>query len=110
MTIQEASKYVGCHTRKLCRAIQIGELPCSRNEGHHPANKIFIEQSDLDEWVKSLNPEGLYTKEELAVLKGVSKRTVDSWILKGRLKERYTVGKRKYYHPEDLHDRNTAQR
>ena len=110
MTIQEASKHVGCHTNTLYRAIQSGSLPCSRNEGQHPANKIFIEQADLDEWSKNPNLEGLYTKEELAVLKGVSKRTVDSWIHKGRLKERETVGRRKYYHPEDLHDRNTTQR
>ena len=110
MTIQEASKHVGCHTKTLYRAIRIGSLPCSLNEGQHPANKIFIEQSDLDEWAKNPNLEGLYTKEELAVLKGVSKRTVDSWIHKGRLKEREAVGRRKYYHPEDLHDRNTTQR
>jgi len=110
MTIQEASKYIGCHTATLYRAIQSGSLPCSRNEGQHPANKIFIEQADLDEWAKGPNLEGLYTKEEFAVLNGVSKRTVVSWIQKGRLKERETVGRRKYYHPEDLHDRNTAQR
>lgn len=110
MTIKEASKHVGCHTATLYRAIQSGDLACSRNEGKHPANKIFIDQADLEEWANNPAPEGLYTKEELAVLKGVSVRTVNSWITKHWLKERGTIGKRKYYHPEDLHDRNSTQR
>ena len=95
MTIQDAAKKIGCHTTTIYKAIRSGYLGCSRNTGGCPANKIDITQEDLDEWTKI--PTGLVTKEQLARIRGVSVRTIDSWVLKGWLKEVETIRKRKYY-------------
>ena len=100
MTIQEAAKKIGCHTTTIYKAIRSGYLGCSRNTGGCPANKIDITQEALDEWMKT--PACLVTKEQLAKINNVSVRTIDSWILKGRLKEVETIRKRKYYRVEVL--------
>ena len=100
MNIHEAAKKMGCHTSTLYKAIRFGHLTCSRNEGKSPANKINITQEALDEWMKT--PACLVTKEQLAKINNVSVRTIDSWILKGRLKEVETIRKRKYYRVEVL--------
>ena len=47
-------------------------------------------------------PEDLLTKEEVATLKGVSIRTVEAWVLKGKLVPRLTFLKRNYFKVEDV--------
>ncbi|NCC66459.1 MAG: DNA-binding protein [Spirochaetia bacterium] len=59
-----------------------------------------ISQEALDEFAKM--PENLLTKEEVATIKGVSVRTVESWVLKGKLKPTMTCFKRNYFAVEDV--------
>ena len=73
MTIQEASRQLGCSTTTVYKYVKSGPIKATTTKGH-PANKIEISQADLDEFAKL--PENLLTKEEVATLKGVSIRTV----------------------------------
>ena len=98
MNIIEASKQLGCSTTTLYKYIKSGEIKATTC--HYPANKIEISQADLDEFARM--PENLLTTEEIAVLKGVSKRTVEAWVLKGKLKPVLTFMKRNYFQLEDV--------
>ena len=98
MNIIEASKQLGCSTTTLYKYIKSGEIKATTC--HYPANKIEITQEALDEFAKL--PENLLTKEEVATLKGVSIRTVEAWVLKGKLVPRLTFLKRNYFSLEDV--------
>ena len=99
MNIIEASKQLGCSTTTVYKYVKAGQIKATTTGGHH-ANKIEIAQADLDEFAKM--PENLLTKEEVATLKGVSIRTVESWVLKGKLKPVLTFMKRNYFQLEDV--------
>lgn len=99
MNIIEASKQLGCSTTTVYKYVKSGQIKATTTEGH-PANKIEIAQADLDEFAKL--PENLLTKEEVATLKGVSIRTVEAWVLKGKLVPRLTFLKRNYFSLEDV--------
>ena len=99
MTIQEAAKQLGCSTTTVYKYVKAGQIKATTTGGH-PANKIEISQADLDEFAKM--PENLLTKEEVATLKGVSIRTIESWVLKGKLKPALTFMKRNYFKVEDV--------
>ena len=99
MNISEASKQLGCSTTTVYKYVKSGQIKTTATKGH-PANKIEISQEALDEFAKS--PENLLTKEEVATLKGVSIRTVESWVLKGKLKPVLTFMKRNYFKVEDV--------
>ncbi len=98
MNIIEASKQLGCSTTTLYKYIKSGEIKATTC--HYPANKIEITQEDLDAFAKL--PENLLTKEEVATLKGVSIRTVEAWVLKGKLVPRLTFLKRNYFSLEAI--------
>ena len=99
MNIIEASKQLGCSTTTVYKYVKSGQIKATTTGGH-PANKIEISQADLDEFAKS--PENLLTKEEVATLKGVSIRTVEAWVLKGKIKPALTFMKRNYFKVEDV--------
>ena len=98
MTIQEAAKQLGCSTTTVYKYVKSGQIKSTTQ--HYPANKIEISQEALDEFAKM--PEDLLTKEEVATLKGVSIRTVEAWVLKGKLVPRLTFLKRNYFSLEDV--------
>ena len=98
MNIIEAAKQLGCSTTTVYKYVKSGQIKATTQ--HYPANKIEITQEDLDAFAKL--PENLLTKEEVATLKGVSIRTVESWVLKGKLKPVLTFMKRNYFQLEDV--------
>ena len=98
MTIIEAAKKLGCSSGTIYRYVKSGDIKATTQ--HYPANKIEISQEALDEFAKM--PEDLLTKEEVATLKGVSIRTVEAWVLKGKLKPVLTFMKRNYFQLEDV--------
>jgi excisionase family DNA binding protein len=98
MTIIEAAKKLGCSTTTVYKYVKSGQIKSTTQ--HYPANKIEITQEDLDAFAKL--SENLLTKEEVATLKGVSVRTVEAWVLKGKLKPVLTFMKRNYFSPEDV--------
>ena len=98
MNIIEASKQLGCSATTLYKYIKSGEIKATTC--HYPANKIEITQEDLDAFAKL--PEDLLTKEEVATLMGVSIRTVEAWVLKGKLVPKLTFLKRNYFSLEDV--------
>ena len=83
MTIPEVAKRLGCSNNTVYKYIKAGQIKVTRNDGGHPANKIDVSEESLQAF-NAIMPD-LLTKEDVAKLKGVSCRTVEAWVLKGKL-------------------------
>ena len=97
MTVQKVAEKLGCHPSTVRRLIWDGVLKSEKGENRN--DTISVKEEDLDEFMKPI--QGLITKEELARLKGVSTRTVESWVLKGTLVPVVKFLKRNYFNKEE---------
>jgi len=100
MTIPEVAKRLGCSNNTVYKYIKAGQIEITRNDGGHPANKIDVSEESLQAF-NAIMP-NLLTKEDVAKLKGVSCRTVEAWVLKGKIKPVAKFLKKNYYRKEDV--------